>query len=167
MDERFYKYFIFSLAALLFSTLLSSCSFQDVEVTGIKDVKVTKINKEGIEFNLGVEVNNPNNFSFTIQKVEADVYADNIYLGKVKSTKRLKILKNSTETYPLTFKLEFKDIKKNYLHAFKTVLSRKTNIRVKGFVKARKFIFVKKIDFDKSDTYKFLRLRQLKNLLQW
>ncbi len=167
MNPKIFTFFKITLAALIAGVLLSSCTFQEVEVTGLKDVSVTKINKDGIDFNIGVAIENPNNFSFTVEKVYADIYADNIYLGKVKNYKNLKVLKESNEVYPMTFKLEFKSLKNNYLKALKTLAARKTNIRVKGYVKAKKFIFSKKIYFDETDTYKFLRLSQLKNLLQW
>ncbi len=155
------------MAALLTGVLLSSCTFQEVEVTGIKDVSVKKIDKKGMDINLAIEIENPNNFSFTVEKVRADIYADNIYLGKIKNYQNLKVLKESKQTYPLSFKLEFKELKNNYLSALKTVLRRKTRIRVTGYVKAKKFIFSRKIPFDQTDTYKFLRLKDLKNLMQW
>ena len=167
MTKTIINKFSVIIAALLIGVLLSSCNFQEVEVTGIENVSVTKINKDGVEFNIGLGLENPNNFSFTIQKIYADIYADDVYLGKIKNYKNFKVIKESKEVYPITFNLEFKSLKNNYLKALKTLAKRKTKIRVKGYVKAKKFIFTKKIYFDKEDTYKFLRLSGLKNLLQW
>jgi len=166
MDRSFNKLQIF-ITALLIGVLFSSCTFQEVEVTGLKNVSVSKVDKKGMDINLSIEIENPNNFSFTVERVKADIYANNIFLGKIKNYKNLKILKESKETYPLSFRLEFKELKENYMSALKTLLKRKADIRVKGSVKAKKFIFSKKIYFDESGTYKFLRFKDLKNLLQW
>jgi len=158
--RKVYLIFTVFLKVLFFT----SCSFQEVEVTKIDDVSVKKIDKKGIDLNLAIQIENPNNFSFTIEKILADVYVNNIYVGKIKNYKDLKISKESNNTYPLSFKIEFKSLKENYISATKTILKRKANIRVKGYVKAKKFIFTKKIEFDKSDTYNFLRLNNIKKI---
>ncbi len=144
--------------SFIFLLFLSSCTVKEVEITNIKNVSAKNITKKGIDFHLDIGINNPNNFSFTVQRVKANLYANNIYVGKINNPENFRVLKNSTETYPIDFHLDFKSLKDNYLQVFKTIISRKANIRIKGYVKVKKFIFSKKVYFDKETPYKFLRL---------
>lgn len=69
---------------------------------------------------------NPNKIGFQVKRTEADVYVDNVYLGKANSDTLIKVAKKSDFIIPLTMQTDMKNLYRNAWAAFtnKTVLVR-------------------------------------------
>jgi LEA14-like dessication related protein len=143
---------IFSLFVFLLT--FQSCEVKEVEVGNIKSFNIVNIDKEYVTIDLTAPINNPNNFSFTISKVNLDLTFNNVNLGKIDEVERLKIPKNSNEVQHLIFKLKLEQIMKGSMLFIPALLTNKAKIKVKGYVKASKFPFGKKIDVDYDKTTK-------------
>ena len=74
--------FAFSLS------LLSSCEVKEVEVGNIKSFNILNIDDEYVTVDLTAKVKNPNNFSFTISKVDLDVTFNGVELGKINKVQK-------------------------------------------------------------------------------
>ncbi len=78
--------------------------------------------------------NNPNRFGFQVRRTEADVYVDDVYLGKAISDTLIKVDRKSDFAIPIYIKTDMKNVFKNAWSAFtnKTVLVRATGTITAG-----------------------------------
>lgn len=150
---------IFSIIILCISSsiFLSSCDVKEVEVGEIQSFNILKIDKEYVTVDIAANMRNPNTFSFTISQVDLDVTFNGVYLGKINKVKDVRIPKNSDELQHLEFKLKMENIVKGSMVFLPALLSNKAKIKIKGFVKASKFPFGKKIEVDYDKTTKFTK----------
>ncbi len=132
--------------------LLVSCQVKEVEVGSIKSFKIVNIDKSQITIDLEVPIKNPNSFSFTINDVSLDLSFNDVPLGTIKKVEPVRIEKNSNQSQHLIFQLDVEQISKGSLLFIPSLLTNKANIKAKGYIKAAKFPFGKKIpvDYDKS-----------------
>ena len=142
------------LYLIFLSLILNSCTVKEVEVGNIKSFNIIEVNKEYITVDLAAKVKNPNNFSFTISKVNLDIKFNGVNLGTINKIKSVKIPKNSNDVQHLIFNLKLKNIAKGSLLFIPSLLTSKAKIKVTGYIKAKKFIFGKKINVDYNKTTK-------------
>ena len=148
------KRFLLITITLSFTLLFTSCEVKEVEVGSIQSFNIVNIDKEFVTIDITAKVKNPNNFSFTISKVNLDVSFNNVSLGKINKVKSVKIRKNSNELQHLIFKLKLEQITKGSLLFIPALLTNKAKIKVKGYIKASKFPYSKKINIDYNNTTK-------------
>ncbi len=139
---------------ILSSVILNSCNVKEVEVGSIKSFNILNIDEEYVTIDLTADVNNPNNFSFTISKVDLDVSFNGVKLGKINKVEKIKIPKNSSQEQHLIFKLKLEHIMKGSMLFIPALLTNKAKIKVTGYIKAAKFPFGKKIKVDYNKTTK-------------
>ncbi len=142
------------IALFLLSTILSSCSVKEVEVGNIKSFNILNVTKEYITVDLAAKVKNPNNFSFTVSKVNLDVNFNGTKLGKINKVEQILIPKNSNEIQHLVFKLKLDNLIKGSLLFLPSLLTNKAKVKITGYIKARKFLLSKKIKVDYNKTTK-------------
>lgn len=77
---------------------------------------------------------NPNRFGFQVRKTEADVYVDDVYLGRAISDTLIKVDRKSDFVIPLKIQTDTKNMLKNSWQALtnKTVLIRATGTITAG-----------------------------------
>ena len=148
------KHFLSITILLVLMLFLSSCEVKEVEVGNIQSFNIINIDKEYVTIDITAKVKNPNNFSFTISKVNLDVSFNNVALGKINKVKSVKIRKNSNELQHLVFKLKLEQITKGSLLFIPALLTNKAKIKVNGYIKASKFLYSKKIKVDYNNTTK-------------
>lgn len=149
------KYFrnimlVILLTLLFFS--LNSCQIKEVEVGDIKSFNIINIDKEYVTIDIAINVKNPNNFSFTLSKVDLDLTFNSVHLGKIDEVEKVTIPKNSDTVQHLVFKLKMEHILKGSLLFIPSLLTNKAKIKVKGYIKTSKFPFSKKIEVDYHKT---------------
>jgi LEA14-like dessication related protein len=88
---------------------------------------------------------NPNNIGFEVKRTEADVYVENIYLGKAVSDTLIKIAKRSDFIIPIRIKADMKNLYKNAWSAF---INKSVLITAKGTITAGKAGIFKTIPLD-------------------
>lgn len=129
---------------MFFILFIVSCKeFKEAQVTGVKGFQMKKMNTEGIEAVIQLEIKNPNNIGFSIYPSAFDVEFSGIKLGQAKLSKRVHIGPNCEKTYDFQLKSSFKDL--SIMDLTGLLSSNKLGfISVKGDLKAGKFYFKKR-----------------------
>lgn len=76
---------------------------------------------------------NPNKFGFQVKRTEADVYVDNVYLGKAISDTLIKVAKRSDFLIPMHIKTDMKNFYKN---AFSAMTNKTVLVKASGTITA-------------------------------
>ena len=131
--------------------LFNSCKeFKEVEVTGVKSFRLTKINAEGIEGEVILGIKNPNAAGFSIYPSEFDIVYSGIKMGKARLYKRVHIDGNSEKPYVFKLKTNLKDM--NPMDIMGLLGGGKLGkIEVKGNLKAGKMYLKKRFPVDISE----------------
>ncbi|MBN2668369.1 MAG: LEA type 2 family protein [Bacteroidales bacterium] len=145
---------VWTIVFLVFTFFLYSCEVKEVEVGNLQSFNINEITKEYIEVVLAAPIKNPNNFGFTISDVDLDITFNGIALGKINKVKNVKIDANSDEVKHLVFRIQLDKLAKGGLLIVPSLLTNRAKVEVHGYVKARKFLFNKKIPVDYNKTTK-------------
>ncbi|HWY09740.1 MAG TPA: LEA type 2 family protein [Bacteroidia bacterium] len=142
-----FRFIIFSILIFLFN----SCKeFKEIEVTGVKSFRLTKVNQEGIEGEVILGIKNPNSVGFSIYPSEFDVVYSGIKMGKARLHKRVHISGNSEKLYVFKLKTSLKDM--NLMDVMGLLNGGKAGrIEAKGDLKAGKFYLKKRIPVNISE----------------
>jgi LEA14-like dessication related protein len=133
------------LLLVLTSFVFTSCGdFQDVSFSGINNVKVKKMSREGIEAEITARIKNPNNTSFRIYRSDMDVTLNGINCGRAHLTNTVRIKPKSEENY--VFKVESDLSNLNLADLPKIIsmaMSKNIKVGLKGDLKVGK-LFIKR-----------------------
>ncbi len=144
-----FRFLIFIFTLLLFN----SCKeFKEVQVTGVKSFRLTKVSQDGIEGEVILGLKNPNANGFSIYPSEFDITYSGMKMGKARLYKRVHINGNSEKPYVFKLKTDLKDL--NLMDVMGLMgggASKLGNIQVKGTLKAGKFYIKKRIPVDFSE----------------
>ncbi len=149
---RFSQKILFTLTIITLGLTMYSCQVKEVQVSEIKSFNILNIDDKYVTIDITAKVNNPNNFSFTISKVNLNVTFNKVDLGTINKVQSVRIKKKSNEIQHLIFKLELKQIMKGSMLFIPSLLTNRAKIKIKGYIKASKFPFGKKIDIDYNKT---------------
>lgn len=133
--------------------LVSSCkmfSFDNPEVRGKEDIKISKINGKTIEFTAAANVYNPNWYGIKVKPSMLDLYVDGDFLGKVHLDKKVKLKGKRENDLKAIFTATMED--GVLLKAMKYATQKEIKVRLTGKIKGGVFIFSKKVDFDETKT---------------
>lgn len=152
--NRIMKHLVFVVVTLL---CLSCKDFKEVEVIGVKDFKINKLSLTGIEADIQLIINNPNNVGFSIYPSEFDVFFSELNVGKARLKKRVHIDANCDRTYH--FELNSSFAKMTITDLTKMLSGSKLGmLQVKGNLKAGKLWLKKSIPIDyKTNNYNMIR----------
>jgi len=140
-------------ALLIFVIFASSCGeWKDVQVTQIGQARIAKLDKDGIEAEIDVKINNPNKIGFAIFKSNVDVKMNGIAVGAAHLKKKVRIKANSEDTYTLVVAGSFDKLLSggNIFGLISMSMSRVMDINLKGDIKAGKFFYKKRFPIDKT-----------------
>lgn len=131
--------------------LLNSCKeFKEVQVTGVKSFRLTKVSGNGIEGEVILGIKNPNAYGFSIYPSEFDVTYSGMKMGKARLYKKVHIDANTEKPYVFKLKTNLQDL--NLMDVMGLVSGGKLGkIEVKGTLKAGKFYLKKRIPVDFSE----------------
>lgn len=130
----------------LICILFSSCKVQPVVPNKVTDVKFGKIDifKGTIVMNMGLQIDNPNNFAITVHGMELNVMIDSVSIGTVFVEDKIKIEKDTQLVYRVNVSAKLTDV----INGIPTILSaidnKKANARVNGFITVGAFGLKKK-----------------------
>jgi len=141
------------LIALL-SIISVSCKYQQITVGKPAGLKVNEIKTGNVSLQVDLPVNNPNNFSFTLKKIDLDVYVGEINVGNVKRTQKTRIEAKSNDVHAVDVSFKPAELLGNSFKIVSELSRREIEIGVKGKVKVGRFIFSKNIDVDSKDKVK-------------
>lgn len=144
---RKFLVFISAFSILLF---VSCKEFQQVQVTGVKSFRLTKVGTEGIEGEVILGIKNPNDKGFSIYPSEFDVTYSGIKMGKARLYKRVHIASDSEKLYTFKLKTSLQDM--NLMDIMGLLNGGKLgNIEAKGNLKVGKFYIKKRVPVNISE----------------
>ncbi|HXC03915.1 MAG TPA: LEA type 2 family protein [Bacteroidia bacterium] len=141
----------FGSLLLGFSLILSSCKYQEVTLGQISGLKVNKITKEGVEMEIGMKINNPNSYGFTVFPSSFQVKLSGTDMGTARLNHRVHIKAHSDEIHTFVVKTSYNQLMQGGLPGMIGLFSQKNaQLEIKGNLKAGKFLFRKKIPIDRK-----------------
>ncbi|MCZ4408630.1 LEA type 2 family protein [Cryomorphaceae bacterium 1068] len=145
---------LFPLLSLVL--LLTSCTYENVDVEDVTGVKIQKLDKNGISFTAKLKINNPNNYKIHITSTDADLFLDGRKAGKAELENKMVIPANFNDEIEAKVRTDFEG---GSLQLIPIILgaavSKRVSLQAKGTLKARSFIIGQKFDFDYSHEAKF------------
>lgn len=137
------------LGFLFLTILLSSCNYENVEVTAVKEIKLSDINAKSLKISGEVKISNPNPYPIRIKTIDADVFINEKKTGKARLLERIRIPSNSHGFVQAKIETEIEGGSLNLLPLIlQSALSGKADIRLAGDMKASTYLYGKKIPFD-------------------
>lgn len=123
------------LGLTLFTLTTISCNtFKTPEYKEFRNVGFEQMGFSESVIKMELVYTNPNRFGFQVRKTEADVYVDEVYLGRAISDTLIKVDRKSDFVIPLKIQTDTKNMLKNSWQALtnKTVLIRATGTITAG-----------------------------------
>ena len=137
---------------ICFSTFLfSSCGeFKEIKVTNIEKARIINIDKDGLEAEIDVKIDNPNKIAFNIYKSNIDVKMNDNSIGVAHLKKKVRIKANAEDTYTFVVASKFDKLLSGggALGLLSLATSKTANITLKGDIKAGKLFYRKKFPID-------------------
>lgn len=130
LKSRLFRYLIalkVAVKALVLLFLLNSCmTYQDVQFQSVSNFKVEKVNKEGVKLMFDARVHNPNSYNISVRAKNLDLGIGGQTLASADLGKKVKIKKNTTDSYPVEVLVNIKDLMKGLGNSALNLLSRKS-----------------------------------------
>lgn len=140
---------MFRYLNILAVCLLCSCgNLQELQLAGVKGFTVNQISTAGIDGDLLLTIRNPNRMAFTVFPSEFGITYSGVDLGKAKLTKKVRIRRNTEETYTFNVKSDFQNINLSDVMKILQGSSFKSELGVKGELKAGRFLYRRKVPVD-------------------
>ena len=138
--------------SILLIVLLSSCaSPKTFEYREIRNIKLDQFGFDKTSLAMELVYFNPNNFGLDLKKVDADVYVDNHYLGKMNLDTTMHIPKKADFILPSKIALDLKEFYKNALNL---AISNEVLVTVKGTTRVGKAGLFKTVPFTYEGRHK-------------
>ncbi len=133
---------------ILFLTLASCGDFEDLEFKKFQGFQVDKIEGSSVYLNVNFEIYNPNKFTLSLKPSDLDIFADEVFLGKVYLLEKVKLIKRTTGVYSAPVKLELEN--GQMVKLLSLAMKPTVNIMLKGKVKGGIGIFSKRMEIEES-----------------
>lgn len=134
--------------ALLFACIicLTSCGIKPVTPNRVTDVQFSNLNflKGTITMDMGLQIDNPNNFSITVHGMELAVKVAEVNLGTVTVEDKIKIQKDTQMVYRAKVNAKLTDLINGIPTLLAAIANKQTNAEVNGWVKVGVFGLRKK-----------------------
>lgn len=135
---------LFTLLVLI----LGSCSVQQPIIGTPTGIEAEELSMKAVRLKILVPIENPNNFSFKLKKVDLDLFVNGKNVGKVNKLDKVRIKANSKETYPVGFEITPAEALTNVLYLIGELQGRSPQLEVKGSITVSKLGIPKKIKVD-------------------
>lgn len=149
------KKIVFGMAIFVAIASPVSCvSYEEVQVTDIKDLELQGFSGKEISIAAQVEIANPNKYDISVTDSEFNISGNGKPLGSFKIDNQLKIKKSSNEFHQVAFKL---DMNKLAPDAQSTILQivlsgeNKIDIKVEGYIEAKAYMLKRKFPISFED----------------
>jgi len=142
------------IVCCLLSVGFFSCKeLQPVTIGGVENPKLKKLSREGIEADFDMRIKNPNKMKITVFPSEFETTINDISVGKVGLTKKVRIKANSDEKETFHIKSDFSKLGFGDLaKVMPMVSSGRATIYLKGNVRAGKWFYKKKFPIELKKT---------------
>src|ERR1041385_6501905 len=128
---------------LLLIVLFAGCRLQPIVPTGVQDVKFGTVDfmKGTVNGELGLKINNPNNFAVTVYSIELDVNIAGVSLGHVKLDDQFRIEKNTETVYPVKISATLTDIINGIPKILAAIRQKQSDVSLTGSFRVGSGIF--------------------------
>ncbi|MDB9963873.1 LEA type 2 family protein [Vicingaceae bacterium] len=136
----------FSIILILILSF-NSCTYEEVEITDIKYVKLVEFSQKGLVVESEIKIKNPNGFQLSMVDSEFDIYIKGSKLAKANVDNNIRIPKNSEEYHKVMMKSNFEDFADGAMIRLLglTLGSKEIDFKVDGYVTGRAFFIKKKV----------------------
>jgi len=131
----------------IFCVFATSCHmYEEITFTGVENINITNLTKDGVEAEISARIHNPNFYSFTIHESDVDATIGGINTGKINLTDKVIINGNSEESYTFKIHSKFSNLDlSDFLKIAAIAMSRNVKVELKGYLKAGKGFITKNI----------------------
>jgi LEA14-like dessication related protein len=142
---------VWATSTLLVILLISCAAPKTFEYREVRNIKLDQFGFDKTSLDMELVYFNPNNFGLELKKVDADVYVDNHYLGKMNLDTSMHISKKSDFILPSKISLDLKEFYKNALNL---AISNEVLVTVKGTTRVGKAGLYKTVPFTYEGRHK-------------
>lgn len=136
---------------LLFLLAFSCAPVKDLELRAVDGFHLKSLEPKGMESQLVLKIANPNRYSFKILPSSFEVYYSEVYLGKAQLLNSVKIKGGEEGLYEFQLKNDFSKVNFFDLLGLLKPGAFKNEIRIKGELKAGKFLLRKSFPVDHKE----------------
>ncbi len=134
-----------------FSLLFSSCGkFKEVNVIGLKEVKLRGMKNKVILLDLSLEVENTNKRRIVISDINFHAWLNDKQLGELRSTEKIILKPDTTQVYTIPVEIELRTMADAFKLMGGDTDALMERLTVEGYIKGRVFPFSKKIRVEKQ-----------------
>jgi len=132
---------------VLLSVFISSCTmFEEITFTGVDNITITNLTKDGVEAEISARIKNPNFYSFVIHQSDVEATIGGINTGKIELTDKVRIKGDSEELYKFKIHSKFSNMNLfDFMKIAAIAMEHDVKVELKGYLKAGKGFFTKNI----------------------
>lgn len=143
---------------ILLSVSQKGCfHISEPEVSSLKNLQITEIKKEYAALQLSAHIKNPNKFRFKITEANLSLFVNEVEVGKVVEFEKVVIPASSDQDYTFDLKVDLSEMKSNLLTMIAGFFTKKSGIKVSGYIKVRSLFISRKIYFEDNNLKDLLK----------
>lgn len=138
-------------AAFLFlaPVLFTACmDYSEVELLGVREARLTRLDAKGLSATITVEVNNPNDFRIKVTNPDVDLFLNDMPIGKAELDSAVVLAPNSTALYAVPLRANFSEGQGMLPLLLGSALSGTMKLGAKGTVEGRAHWLRKRFPFE-------------------
>jgi LEA14-like dessication related protein len=137
---------------LLSSLILTSCGdFEDIQIGEPQEFVVQGFEDNLLKISVALPVENPTLNRIKIQEIDAQVFLNNQYIGKLIVDEQVVIKPKSSNLYQLPVKVRIANILNTAFIMMSMRKGQQIEIRIEGVVKVRTLLLTKTIEINESN----------------
>src|SRR5512145_2063026 len=140
----------YALLMLIPLLVLSCKGVNDISFTGVDDFVFRGMENSKISFSATVGVSNPSSIGFRVSEVNLKTSIDGVYIGTLTSDNTIRVPARTDSTYNMDFTVNLSNLITGASTLYNASRKKKVEVEMNGFVKARSWLTVKKVDVNEK-----------------
>ena len=133
----------FFIILFFMALLFSGCSYEEVQLIGIKDVTYQEFNGSVLRLAITATVNNPNRYNVKIKNANMDLRLNEKVIGTVAQMEQIDLASRKQQDYKIQVSIEMKDILSNMLSLYRVLMNEPKNLNLSGTIQVKSFLYSK------------------------
>jgi len=146
---KFYVKKYLYIALFFIPSLFTGCSYEDVQLIGVKDVTYQEFKGNVLRLVITATVDNPNRFNVKIKNANMDLRLNDRILGSVTQIEQIELVKRKQQDYKIHVSIEMKDMLSNIISLYRVLMNEPKNLSLSGTVQAKSFLYSKTFQVDR------------------
>lgn len=124
---------------LLLVIVMSSCNiYKDLEVSEVRDLRLTEMSREGVKAEIDVDIYNPNFYNVKLVKSDVDLFLNDKPVGKVLLSEKLVIEKKKEQLYTIVVYSDLEDLGSSFMEMLiSAMLFKKIHVKADGELRGK------------------------------